>query len=85
MQGFLNNDNKIRRLDNKSDIFEISDIIKKIITDFTSNNTRLINPPSFYYIGAVYGQIFNNLINVCGAATRFNKMNIKILSTQRFV
>jgi len=41
MEGFLNNDNKIRRLDSKQDISAISDILRPLFPDFTSSVAKL--------------------------------------------
>lgn len=41
MEGFLDNEYKIRRLDNRNDLTAISDIVKKHFPDFISSNTKL--------------------------------------------
>ncbi len=41
MEGFLNSEYKIRRLNSKSDISAICDIVKKFFPDFVSSNAKL--------------------------------------------
>lgn len=41
MEGFLDNEHKIRRLNNKSDIYAICDIVKKTFPYFISSNAKL--------------------------------------------
>ena len=41
MEGFFDNEHKIRRLNNKSDVYAICDIVKKVFPDFVLSNAKL--------------------------------------------
>ena len=41
MQGFLDDEHKIRRLDNKADVLTICDIIKNLFSSFISSHAKV--------------------------------------------